>query len=147
MMNKPEKPELTVAFLTGLDLGIQGVVAELVRRRYLTSDSGDGVSKFAEDPTLEPYEDALPYAHVHLTVPSEELTKVADDLCRMFELASSDLTGRVENLKVHPLWPDGCDPSPEAIAIQASYDPSMPKRGSITIMGPGLLNWPVPTLP
>lgn len=55
-----------------LDPGIRETVKFLHSFGYRTTDSGDGVSKPAADPTLTVYDDYLPYPHVVVKTSSPE---------------------------------------------------------------------------
>lgn len=91
--------------LTALDPGIRETVRWLRSHGFETTDSGDGVSKDLSN------EDVLPFPHVAMMVPPDELVAEADRLAALLREAGHD---------IQPQGPEGTT----APAIQASYDPA-----------------------
>jgi hypothetical protein len=88
-----------------LDPGIAPLVLLLKTNGYYTTDSGDGVSKPAKDPTLKEYEDYLPYPHVFVRIYANK-----DPIG-----ATKELYGLLSNVKLNkPI---------EVGDIQLTYDP------------------------
>jgi hypothetical protein len=95
-----------------LDPGVRNLVRWLRHpdHCFYTTDSGDGVSKFKDDPDYA----ALPYPHVVIVVDDHsELCREAD---RLRQLLWID-----HGIEAKPMGPedDFCEPN-----IQATYDPT-----------------------
>lgn len=88
--------------IPGLDPGIGEVVRWLRGHGYETTDSGDGVSKFAGG---DPPEDAMPVPNVAMVVAPEAMVGECDMLHML--LVTNGLTG-------------------EGVTIQGTYEPGGP---------------------
>lgn len=111
---------------TILDPGIRGAVQYLRERGFDTADSGDGVSKPADERDRD-------IAHVAIVTTGSALVEECKRLVRVLEEL------HIETKPVHAPTPM----LPRDVAIYGTYDPvSDPeqKRGLIVVMGAGLLN-------